>query len=69
MTVYIANENGDWWQYVKGETLYVIDTDSAEIKQALADEDVQAGEDKFEHFIHQFGTRIDIAKGAYKWDA
>lgn len=68
MTVYIANENGDWWQYTKGETLYVIDTDNPEIQQALELEDVQAGQDKFEHFIHQFGTRIDIAKGAYKWD-
>ena len=68
MAVYVANENGDWWQYVKGETLYVINTDDAEIQEGLIVEDVQVGEDKFEHFIQRYGKPVDIAKGAYKWE-
>jgi uncharacterized protein YchJ len=68
MTVYIANANGDWWQYVKGETLYVINTDEPEIQAGLEHEDVQVGQDKFEQFIQLYGTPVDIAKGAYKWD-
>ena len=68
MTVYVANENGDWWQYIKGETLYVINTDDAEIQEGLIAEDVQVGEDKFERFIQRYGKPVDIAKGAYKWE-
>jgi hypothetical protein len=68
MTVYIANENGDWWEYVKDSVLYVIDTEDPTIKQALLDDDVEIGEDKFEKFIWRNGSAIDIAKGAYKWD-
>lgn len=68
MTVYIANENGDWWEYVKDSVLYVIDTDNPEITQAMRDQDVFVGDDKFEKFIWRNGSAIDIAKGAYKWD-
>jgi hypothetical protein len=68
MTVYIANENGDWWEYVKDSVLYVIDTDNPEITQAMRDQDMEIGGDKFEKFIWNNGSAIDIAKGAYKWD-
>jgi hypothetical protein len=68
VTVYIANENGDWWEYVKGSVIYVVDDESPRIKQAMKDEDTSPDADKFERFIQQYGETIDLGKGAYKWN-
>jgi hypothetical protein len=27
MAIFIANENGDWWEYQPGQVLYVLNTD------------------------------------------
>ena len=27
MAIFIANENGDWWEYKPGQVLYVLDTE------------------------------------------
>ncbi len=27
MSIFIANENGDWWEYKPGQVLYVLNTD------------------------------------------
>ncbi len=33
MTIFIANENGDWWEYKPGQQLYVLDTDELTYEQ------------------------------------
>lgn len=67
MTKYIANENGDWWEIVEGDGLYLIDTDSAEIIKAMKDEDASPNDDKFEKFIWTYGTPVGIdIEGATK---
>lgn len=68
MTVYIANENGDWWEYRKGSVLYVIDTSVPEVAKAAEDDDIIFCGDKFEKFIQSYGTPVDIARGAYQWN-
>jgi hypothetical protein len=68
MTVYIANENGDWWEYRPGSVLYVIDTSVPEVAKAAEDDDIEFCSDKFEQFIQAHGVPVDIAKGAYKWE-
>ena len=60
MTKYIANENGDWWEVVEGDGLYLIDTDNAEIIKAMKDEDASPNDDKFEKFIWTYGTPVGI---------
>ena len=70
MTVYIANENGDWWEYRPGSVLYVIDTKDPVIAEAASpdwNDGIEFEGDKFEQFIQQYGTPVDIAKGAYQW--
>ena len=27
MAIFIANENGDWWQYEPGRSMFILDTD------------------------------------------
>lgn len=68
MTVYIANENGDWWEYVKGSVLYVLDDENAGVKELMSEEDTSPDDDKFERFIQNNGEAIDLGKGAYKWN-
>ncbi len=61
MTKYIANENGDWWEYVEGEGyLYVIDDTEGHISKAMQEEDVSPDSDKFEKFIWQYGKAVEI---------
>jgi hypothetical protein len=68
MTVYIANENGDWWEYLKDSVLYVIDDENPTIKQLMIDEDAFPEHDKFERFIQNNGEAIDLGKGQYQWN-
>lgn len=68
MTIYIANENGDWWEYRKDSVLYLIDDEDPAIKQLMIDEDASPDHDKFEQFIQNNGEAVDFGKGAYKWD-
>jgi hypothetical protein len=68
MTVYIANENGDWWEYTKDSVLYILNDENHGVKELMAEADTSPDSDKFEQFIQQNGEAIDIAKGAYKWD-
>jgi hypothetical protein len=35
MSIYVANDNGDWWEFKPGQTLYVLDTE----KMAMGDLD------------------------------
>ena len=60
MTKYVANENGDWWEVVEGESLYLIDTDWENIVSAMKEEEVSPNDDKFEKFIWRYGTEVDI---------
>ena len=60
MTKYIANENGDWWEVVEGESLYLIDTDWENIANNMEEEEVSPNDDKFERFIWRYGTPVYI---------
>lgn len=57
MAIYIANENGDWWEHKPGHKLYVLDTDQlhpeqlARIEEDFGPLDEQDLPDKFEKLI------------------
>ena len=60
MTKYIANENGDWWEVVEGESLYLIDTEWENIANDMKEEKVSPNDDKFERFIWRYGTEVSV---------
>ena len=60
MTKYIANENGDWWEVVEGESLYLIDTEWENIASKMEEENSTPNDDKFEKFIWRYGTPVSI---------
>ena len=60
MTKYIANENGDWWEVVKGEGLYLIDTEWENIATLMKEEHSTPNDDKFEKFIWRYGTEVSV---------
>ena len=60
MTKYIANENGDWWEVVEGESLYLIDTDWENIASKMEEEEVSPNDDKFERFIWRYGSPVSV---------
>ena len=60
MTKYIANENGDWWEVVEGDSLYLIDTEWENITNKMEEENSTPNDDKFERFIWRYGTPVDI---------
>jgi hypothetical protein len=43
MAIFIANENGDWWEYQPNSVMYVLDTDDLpdEVADEWRDEDGQ----------------------------
>lgn len=51
-TLYVANENGDWWVLSPNDVIYVMDTDK--IPAGASDLD-----DKFEQVIMEHGTVIE----------
>ena len=60
MTKYVANENGDWWEVVEGESLYLIDTEWENITSKMEEENSTPNDDKFEKFIWRYGTPVSI---------
>jgi hypothetical protein len=60
MAKYIANENGDWWEVVEGDSLYLIDTEWENITAKMEEENSTPNDDKFEKFIWRYGTPVDI---------
>ena len=60
MTKYIANENGDWWEYVEDSVLFVIDDSEGHISKAMLEEDTNPYQDKFEKFIWKYGKAVEI---------
>lgn len=60
MTKYVANENGDWWEVVEGDSLYLIDTDWENIASKMEEEEVSPNDDKFERFIWRYGSPVYI---------
>jgi len=63
MTKYVANENGDWWEVVEGESLYLIDTANPDITKAMEEEDTNPYQDKFEYFIKEYGVKVGLNIG------
>jgi len=60
MTKYIANENGDWWEVVEGESLYLIDTEWENIASKMEEENSTPNDDKFERFIWRYGSPVSV---------
>ena len=60
MTKYIANENGDWWEVVEGESIYLIDTEQKNIANKMEEEEVSPNDDKFERFIWRYGSPVSV---------
>jgi hypothetical protein len=60
MTKYIANENGDWWEYIEDSVLFVIDDTEGHISKAMLEEDSSPDGDKFEKFIWKYGKAVEI---------
>jgi hypothetical protein len=60
MTKYIANENGDWWEVVEGESLYLIDTEQENIASKMEEENSTPDDDKFERFIWRYGSPVSV---------
>jgi DNA-binding transcriptional regulator/RsmH inhibitor MraZ len=60
MTKYVANENGDWWEVVEGESLYLIDTEWENIASKMEEENSTPNDDKFERFIWRYGTEVNV---------
>ena len=60
MTKYVANENGDWWEVVEGESLYLIDTEWENIASKMEEEEVSPNDDKFERFIWRYGSPVSV---------
>jgi len=60
MTKYIANENGDWWEVVEGDSLYLIDTEWENITTKMEEENSTPNDDKFERFIWKYGATVSI---------
>jgi DNA-binding transcriptional regulator/RsmH inhibitor MraZ len=60
MTKYVANENGDWWEVVEGESLYLIDTEWENIANKMEEENSTPNDDKFERFIWRYGTEVNV---------
>lgn len=60
MTVYIANVNGDWWQYDPTHPIYVLDTDKLTPSQLndIMDEYGELEGDKFEYVIQEYGKQV-----------
>jgi len=65
MTKYLANANGDWWEVVEGDSLYLIDTESDGMKAKLEEWGYVEGEwnDKFEQFIIENGRAVRVREG------
>jgi hypothetical protein len=57
MAIYVANVNGDWWEYHSSHPLFVLDTDElSEADLAIIGDEI--GEDKFENLIMQYGREV-----------
>lgn len=65
MTRYIANANGDWWEYHVTQPLYLFDTDilTAEQFANIIDEHEGLENDKFEDVIMEHGVPVSLEAG------
>ena len=56
MSIYIANTNGDWWEYHDGDPLFVLRTE--DIPEGIEDDEIEG--DKFEDIIIEYGKQLQI---------
>lgn len=59
MTIYMANENGDWWVYDINSPLYVLR--SEDIPDDIDKESIEG--DKFEDIIQEHGNTMFLMLG------
>lgn len=52
MSLYIANENGDWWEFNPNDVLYIMRPEDCPV-------DESPDNDKFEHVIMENGTTVE----------
>lgn len=59
MARFIANVNGDWWEFTDKQPLYFLDTDTlTEEQRKDVSESLDA--DKFEYVIMEYGRKVTI---------
>ncbi len=65
MSIFIANANGDWWQYIPGQALWILNTedlseqDRAELAETWGDLDGSEDyPDKLEKAIWKYGHAV-----------
>lgn len=59
MATYIANINGDWWEFFPEHPIYVLDTDNLNEDEF---EDMEIiGSDGFEAIIMTYGQEVSLA--------
>jgi hypothetical protein len=52
MSLYIANENGDWWEFNPNDVIYVMRPEDCPV-------DAAPNDDKFERVIMENGTTVE----------
>ena len=52
MSLYIANENGDWWEFNPNDVLYIMRPEDCPV-------DESPDNDKFERVIMENGTTVE----------
>lgn len=63
MALFIANENGDWWEFRPGDNLYILDTDDLPEEVAKEWQDESTGEFwADEQLIWEYGKDISQSK-------
>ena len=67
MAKYVANVNGDWWQYHNEHPVYVLDTDNLSPDLIERIEDYTGmdfaevlEQDGFDEIITEFGTKVQL---------
>ena len=62
--IYLANVNGDWWEYDSRDPLFVLDTDELNAVQMSEIIDEHSGfcEDKFEQVVMEFGKTVYLTE-------
>lgn len=63
MAVFIANENGDWWEFDKSASLFILDTDNLPEEVAKEWQDPTNGEFwADESLIWEYGEPVSQSK-------
>jgi hypothetical protein len=59
MATYIANINGDWWEYFPEHPIYVLNTDN--LSEDEIDDVEIIGSDGFEAIVMTYGEEVSLS--------